>query len=369
MYAAGMQVFYSSVRFPVSIWNGLYTQTNFPGIRDKYRNLWINPNAYALDTKHIIAPWGIHLRTLTSNVTDYKCALDSFGRSLHSYLNSPITGFWGIYNSVAGELTTVTPCILPDIWLYLTSKVVAKGMQAFVVPLERQTGLQNSAHKVAAYNAGLKSVPIPPARQALNIGTNEDIIRDDDEYFNFRLAFHAPANGGGGATLYTNDGNIVVGDNPLLGEIVTQRACVKDASMSATSTYLVARLATANTLWIPSINGLGQNLVMAVTNANGADTMTQVMAGRAFASLEVFLFPHKSIMPTTIIGGEKITHDDYLTESANSVQSLNSSSSSPASVPGAYSHLPIPAARFSNQEAAARGVVVAGPGVEANAAP
>jgi len=158
-------------------------------------------------------------------------------------------------------------------------------------------------------------VPTVAERQARNIGLQSLPNVDDREVFNGRLALAALH-----GEAFTTDGNAFATSIPAVDEVVHQRRIIPDFTLP---NYVHSRVITAITTWFPVITTTGLNLVVGVTNANGADLMTAVMAGRAFAAAETYVWPSREIYPNTIIGGE-VNTDDGMSEEAPSAEALNS---------------------------------------------
>jgi len=322
-YAAGYQTFFMSTGLPVSVWNSLFVQTNFTGIRNFYRDLWINPNSKGYDPKHLVAPLGDHIASITAVVTGFKCQRDGWGNTLHSYLNTPQANFATGVTTGFNPILSMIPVVLPDVWYYATCDVIAKGVQSWPAPVNKARGLINTSEKVAVFAGGSRSVTIDPMRQSLNIGTREFPLLSDTETYNSRLIRHVRI--GIIADLYTTDGTVFATQNVPPGYILTQRQITPDATMP---NYVFGRLGTACTTWIPKIDALGHNLVVATTAANGGDYMTQILAGHAFANLEAWEMPDKTIEPNTIIGGMTQPGPKMKKRTLQKDESLNLSASS-----------------------------------------
>lgn len=317
-YAVAAQTFFHHVGLPVTVWNSLYTQTNFTALRDMWRNLWINPAVRSVTSRNLVAPLGEHLAVLMAAITLWKPARDGFNRSLFHYTNTPVTGFLGVWSD-SGTIDTIIPSFLSDIWYYLSVKVIGMSMQSFPVPLKRPRGIPTDNERIAAWAGGAKSIPIAAERFPLNIGTAEFPLVSDTERYNARLSFHATV--GGGASLYTTDGTLAAG-YPTPGQMVVQRYITPDYTCP---NLVFSQLVTANTFWIPIIDINGRNLIMAIANPAAANLMSQVMAGLAFASLPVWLYPGKDIQPNLIIGGTKNTPGKFLMSEMSAETAKNSS--------------------------------------------
>lgn len=330
-YAANMQVFYRRAGIPAGLWNAIFTQTNYVRVKEVYKRLWLQGNTQPDGTRgHIVAPLGMYLMHAQGRLTPYSPACDKFGYSLYSYRNppqggtaaAPGNGIAGVYVAGPAEAINVVPQPLADVWFLLTVIKVPKSMQAWPVPLNRPTGLADGNTSVMAWAAGGKSVPTVADRQARNIGLQSLPNVDDAEVFNGRLAL-AALNG----DAFTTDGNAFAVSIPAVNTIVHQRRVIPDWTLP---NYVHSRIVTAATTWFPVVSTTGLNLVVGVTNANGADFMTQVMSGRAFAAAETFVWPDREIMPNTIIGGE-VNTDDGMTESYPSTPDALNSEPEPSS--------------------------------------
>jgi hypothetical protein len=302
-YAVTMQVFHRMSGIPAGLLNALYAQTNYIKIKETYKNLWIQ-NAPGTTVGRATAPLGKYIGKLMSAITGYRPRTDRWDYCMPCYLNTPQggtaaapgNGFAGVYDGTPVELTNVIPSIIADIWFLMNARKFPKAMQTWPVPVNKPCGLTDSNHQVMAWAAGGKSTPVTAVRSQRNYGTNSLPVADDIEIFNARLAWH-----GLNGQFFTTDGNAFAVSVPAVNTFVTQRRITPDFTLP---NYVHSRIATANTNWIPFLETGGLMLTIGVTNANGADLMTQVMAGRAFTSIESYIWPGREIMPNTIIGGE-----------------------------------------------------------------
>lgn len=317
-YAITAEYIFQYHRQSAFMWNSIFTQNNMVQLMVTLRKYFAASDNNRTQNAIIQSAAGKQVAVMHWKVNGEAPACDMWGLSVWSYINAPRVGFSNCWSVAGAEITTPIPSILPDIWSQLFTKKRTLAFAPFISPLKKMIGIQEPGCQVTALGAGSYTIPASVESQAREVGLNTVPIIDDVEVFNARLVYHMFL-----ANLYTLDGNIWAISTLTPPNLLCQKYCREDYTVPD---LILPSIPMAKTNWMPYNSSTGLRLLTGVTAANNANLMSQIMDGRAFATLSTWVFNKVTVMPNTIIGTVGNTDDGLWGDEGE--EALNTSSGS-----------------------------------------
>lgn len=315
-YAITAEYIFQYHRQSAFMWNSIFTQNNMVQLMVTLRKYFAASDNNRTQNAIIQSAAGKQVAVMHWKVNGEAPACDMWGLSVWSYINAPRVGFANTWSIAQAEITTPIPCILPDIWSQLFTKKRTLAFSPFISPLKKMVGIQEPGCQVTALGAGSYSIPASVESQAREVGLNTVPLIDDVEVFNARWVYHMF-----NANLYTLDGNVWAISTITSPNLLCQKYCRQDYTVP---NLIIPSIPMAKTNWMPYNSSTGLRLLMGVTAGNNANLMSQIMDGRAFATLTSWVFNKVTVMPNTIIGTVGNTDDGIWGDEAD--EAVNSSS-------------------------------------------
>lgn len=281
----------------VEVWNDVFTRQNYVGLLDELRGFFAayqgpggGPSQAA-----IVSELGTAAAILHCRVNGSKPAEDMYGYTIWHYINVPCEEFDSAYDQNISIMSRITPCVLADIWVQLNLAAPSRAFSPMLSSNKLLTGisLPDGCILPIAGNGWTTGIPNDCVGPAVSIDAIPLI--NDDQLFNQRLIWHTF-----NAGLYTLQGNVNVANVPGNTNMVMQKGTITDWTVPNLITGSILR---ANTRWMPYMTPDGLRLNVAVTGANGASLMTQILSAKTTTGVPCWLVRKAKAMPQAIITG------------------------------------------------------------------
>jgi len=314
-YAVTSEFIYTYMQQGSVVWNAAFAQLNFTSILAQIRGFFTAANPQGSDA--MVSDNGHACALLHCRVNATRPASDMWGNTIWDYINAPKVGFASVLDSAGLELTSITPCILPDVWVQLNSEVKCLEFTPMLSTNKMLTGVVIPNGQVTPLAGGSYLSPMTIESQPRAIGLETIPRLHSETLFNARLTWHVFA-----SNMYLLDGTIYAVGIPVSTATVSQKSVLPDWTVS---NLLTPSILTANTRWMPYMTSDGLRIGVGVTAANGATLMTQIMGRRITTGVAAWLLHGVTAVPNAIVtAGGSNTQSRIARRPGN----LNSSASS-----------------------------------------